>query len=118
MEYVLLAMVVATIGYYIVQGFKEETRPAPPMRDVGNGVKVPVCPKCQAQLVTVQRKGEAGLAGVLALLVGAVSVALMFVHILAGLVGIIVAVLIHLAGRTRETVLTCPACGTDARVIR
>lgn len=118
MEYVLLALVIATIGYYIAQGWREETRPAPPLRDVGHGVKVPVCPQCKVPLITRQRKTGSGRAGLLALLVGGMALALLLVHLIAGLVGLALAVLIHLAGKSQETVLTCPACGADARILR
>ena len=118
MEYVLLAMVIATIGYYLHQGYHDATRPPPTLRDIGGGIMQPVCARCHAKLVPVARKQGGGLADVLAIGLGILGVVVLIAHLLAGLALLALAALVHYAGKSAITVLTCPACGQDDRILR
>lgn len=118
MEYVLLALVLAVIGYYLHQGYAEATRPPPTLRDSGGGIMEPVCGKCQARLVTVTRKQGGGLATVAAIALGLLGLIVLLANWIAGLVVLLLAGLVHQAGKPTVTVLTCPACGQDDRILR
>ena len=115
--YVVLAMILAWIGFRVWEGYQRETAKPLPMRDGGNGIMEPVCPRCQSRLMPVQRKQGGGVAGVLALLVGAFGAVLLIYNIIAAAVVIVVALLINQAGKSFCTVLTCPACGQDAKTL-
>ena len=115
--YVILAMIVAYIGFRIWEGYKRETAKPLPLRDAGNGIMQPVCPRCHTGLVMLQRKDGSGLAGVLALLVGLFGLVLLLINWIAGGVVIVIALLINMAGKSTANVLTCPACGHDAKTL-
>jgi len=115
--FVILAMFIAYMGFQIWQGYRRETTPPLPLRDTGNGIMQPVCPRCHAGLVTLQRKESSSLVSVLAFLVGVIGIGLILINWLAGGVVIIVALLINMAGKSTATVLTCPACGHDAKTL-
>lgn len=118
MEYVLLAMVLAFIGYYLHKGYAEATRPPPTLRDGGGGIMEPVCGKCHARLVTVTRKQGGGLAAVIAMVLGLFGLAALLANWIAGLAVILLAAIVHHLGKPSVTILTCPACGQDDRILR
>lgn len=118
MEYVLLAMVIATFGYYLYQGYSDATRPPPTLRDSGGGIMEPVCARCHAKLVPITRKQGGGVADVFALGLGILALAVLIAHLLAGIVLLALAVGVHYLGKSAVTVLTCPACGQDDRTLR
>jgi uncharacterized protein YbaR (Trm112 family) len=109
--FVILLFVLAYIGFFGWRGYVEAQRPPAPLRDAGNGVMEPVCPYCNARLVTATRKGGMGLTGVLARLLALIGVVALLFNWLAGGILLILAVLLGMAGKSTETVLTCPACG-------
>lgn len=119
MEYigglVLGLPLLAWAGWQIYQGYLNEQRPPLTLRDNGSGIMEPVCAHCQTRLVSVNRKTGSGAAGLFALLIGLVGIVVFLFHWLAGLVVIGLAVLINHAGKGQETVLTCPACGQEAK---
>lgn len=115
--WVILILVVAWAANQIWQGYRRETAPPLTMSDNGHGVMDPVCPRCQARLVAVQRSTSSGLASALAILIGLAGIILILFNWIAGGVIIILAILIHMAGREKQTALTCPACRTDARIL-
>jgi hypothetical protein len=110
LEFVVIAAL-AYFGYAIWQGYTEAEKPPLPMMDPGSGILEPVCPHCKARLVLVQRKSGGGLAGVMALLIGLAGVFALFFNWIIGLVAIILAVLISMAGKSQRSVLACPAHG-------
>lgn len=118
MEYVLLAMVITTFGYYLYQGYSDATRPPPTLRDSGGGIMVPVCARCHAKLVPIARKQGGGLADVLAIGLGILGIVVLLAHLIAGLALLALAIVIHYAGKSAVTVLTCPACGQIDRTLR
>lgn len=118
MEYILLALILAAIAYYIHQGYSEATRPPPTLRDAGAGIMEPICARCHARLMPVTRKQGGGLADVLAIGLGILAVIVLLAHLLAGLALLGIAVLVHYLGKSTVTVLTCPACGQDDRILR
>ena len=116
MEYIIASLVIAWVVGIIYRGYQESTSAPLPLRDNGHGAMEPVCPHCSTKLVTVTRKGGIGLTGVLgwlSLLAGA-AVFLLF-NWLAGSVVVIVGILLVMLGKSTETMLTCPACGKDAK---
>jgi len=117
MEYVLLSMVIAVIGYYLYQGYADATRAPPALREV-NGVRQPICARCQAQLIAVTRKQGGGLADVAAIVLGLLGVVVLLAHWIAGAVILLLALLLHFAGKSTVTALVCPACGQEDRLIR
>lgn len=116
MEYVIAALVAAWVLNLIYQGYKNEMAPPLPMVDNGHGAKEPICPTCAAKLVTVTRKGGIGLTGVIGWLVlFSGLLVLLAINWLAGGGMLIVGILLVILGKSTETVLTCPACGKDAK---
>jgi len=118
MEYVLLAMVIATFGYYLHQGYSDATRPPSTLRDSGGGIMEPVCAKCHAKLVPIARKQGGGLADVLAIGLGILGITVMIAHLIAGLALLALAVGAHYLGKSSIIVMTCPACGQIDRTLR
>jgi len=115
--YVMLFMIVAWIAFRIWEGFMRPNAEPLPMRDGGNGIMEPVCPFCDARLVALQRRRHSLPVGVLAWLMLLIGIVLFLFHWLAGLAMIVVAILINLAGKSAQTVLACPACGTDVKTL-
>lgn len=115
--YLVLLAVLAYIGYWAWRGYHEAESPALPMRDTGNGVMEPVCPYCNARLITITRRSGSGLLGVLAILLGVVGFVLLLVNWIAGGIMLIFAVLLGMAGKSNNNVLTCPACSKYQKII-
>lgn len=80
-------------------------------------MKEPICPHCQARLVTVTRNNNSGIVATLAILVGMSGLVLILFHWIIGGIVLIIALLINAASKGKQTVLTCPACRTDARIL-
>lgn len=112
----ILIVVLVWAGKSIYEGYRRETAPPLPLMDNGHGLMEPVCPTCKARLVTVQHKDGGGLATVIsAAVILAGVVVLVGVNWLAGLVMILLGVVIHHAGKSTRTVLTCPVCRAEVR---
>ena len=112
----VLVMVIAWAANAIYSGYRDSTAPPLTLIDNGNGMKEPVCPDCKTRLVTMTRRTESVLVGLVAwvFMLGGGAM-LLFVHWLAGLVAILLGVVINSAGKGDETVLTCPSCQKDIR---
>ena len=54
--WVVLVAVLAWVGNVIYQGYKAEKAPPLTLADNGHGMKEPICPACQARLVTITRE--------------------------------------------------------------
>ncbi len=117
MEWFLLALILSFIGYHIYVGYQRETTPPVPLKDNGTGIMEPVCAACQAKLITITRDQGGGLSTTFARLFGVIGVVTLLFTPIVGVIVLILAVLIAIAGKSRQTVLTCPACGKDARII-
>lgn len=116
--YALLAGLVAWAAYQIIDGYHQGDPPPLTTVDDGQGGQTPICAHCRTRLVTLQRRASLSLAGVLGgLLVFGGLLTLLF-NWLAGLLLIGLGALLAHFGRGTRTVLTCPACGTDARILR
>lgn len=113
--WVVLAMVLAWVGFTMYEGYRRETAPPLPMADNGHGMREPVCPTCQARLVTVTRSARGPVAGLLGWGVIAGAMLAMLFSWLAGLLLLLLGVVVLLAGKTQATVLMCPACRADVR---
>lgn len=114
--WIILLIVLAWAGYAVYQGYRKETAPPLPTVTTGDGLKVPICPHCSTRLITMERHAHGAIASVFGGLVFALGLIFMLLaHLVGGLVILAVGVLIILAGKYRHTVITCPACGKDAR---
>lgn len=111
----IILMVAAWVVNIFLGGYKDATAKPLPMRDNGHGAMEPICPACSAKLVVLTRKGGMGLTSVIAIFLALIGVIVLLFHWLAGFVVLILAVLLGMAGKNTETVLTCPACGQDAK---
>lgn len=115
MEYFIGTLVIIWILYILHQGYAREMRPPLTLRDTGNGIKEPVCSRCQTRLVAVNRSKSNWAADVFSVLFGLVGVVLILFNWIVGGIILILAVIIALSGKGRITVLICPACGTTER---
>lgn len=114
----ILILLIAWAGNLIYQGYREETAKPLPMKDMGNGVMEPICPQCHARLVSLQRKEQNALASIVSwLLILSGIFAVLFVHWIVGLVITAIGIIVNVSGHTQHTVLTCPACGADAKIL-
>lgn len=114
--WVVLALVLAWVGFTLFDGYRRETAPPLPMADNGHGMREPVCPTCQARLVTVTRASRGPVAGLFGWgVVVAGALLAMALNWLAGLLVLLLGAVVLLAGKTQATVLMCPACGVDVR---
>lgn len=114
----IFALVAIWIVYIIWQGYQAEATKKPiTLKDGGQGIMEPVCPQCQARLVTVTRPASNWAADVFSMIFGLAGVVLILFNWIAGGITLILAIIIALAGKGKTTVLTCPACGQDARTI-
>lgn len=69
------------------------------------------CPACKAEeLVAIERAPSVSAAGILGVLIALFGLFVMLFHIVGGLLIIIVAVLISMAGRRKIAEMVCPAC--------
>jgi hypothetical protein len=119
MGYIILALVVAWAAFVIRQGNTQENAPPLTMADNGHGMNVPVCSQCRAGLVTLNRTADNPLIKLVAVAFGVGGIAAMlFFNIIAGMVALILSVILNYASKSKQTVLTCPACGKDARILQ
>lgn len=114
---ILFLAVAAWVIYQIIQGFAGENAPPIPMVDTGSGVREPVCPQCSVRLIVISRDTRSITASVLAKLVGLSGLVLILFNWGAGGILLILAILISMVGKKKQTVLTCPSCGNDVRVM-
>lgn len=114
---ILFLAVAAWVIYQIIQGFNSENAPPIPMVDTGGGIREPVCPKCSVRLIVISRDTRSTAVGVFGMLVGLLGLVLILFNWLVGGIILILAILISMAGKKKQTVLTCPSCGNDARVM-
>lgn len=117
MEWIVGAIMIAIVVYPIWQGYQRETKPTMELRDNGQGFKEPVCKKCEVKLVTVSRETSSGLADLLAMAIGFIGLVLFLWNIVAGIIVLIFAALVHVIGKGKRTALTCPVCGQDASIL-
>jgi hypothetical protein len=117
MDYVIGLLILGWVGYIIAQGYMRENAPPLTMADNGHGVMEPICPECNARLVTITRSTGSGIAGGLALVVGLAGFVLFLFNWIAGGIVLILAILINMAGKGKKTVLACPSCQTDIRTL-
>jgi hypothetical protein len=120
MEWIIGAIMIAVVLYPIWQGYRQESSPRPPsieLQDDGHGIMEPVCPHCRTKLVSITRQTESWIAAILALLFGLVGVVLLLFNWIAGGVTLILAIIINMVGKGKQTALTCPVCGKDARIL-
>jgi hypothetical protein len=115
--YVILLAMLAYFGFQGWRGYIEAQKPAAPLRDIGNGVMEPVCPYCNSRLVTINRRGGLGFLGLVAILIGVIGFVLLLVNWISGAIVLILAVLLRMAGKSSQTVLTCPSCGRYDKTI-
>ena len=115
--YIVALLLLAWAAWHIYQGYLAEQHPPLTLRDNGHGLMEPVCPHCQARLIVVERKTSSGLVGLAALLLGLLGVTAFLFNWVVGSVVLILALLLNGAGKGRQTVLTCPACGSEAKRI-
>lgn len=112
-----VALLIGVLGwmvYTIWQGYQAENAPPVPLADNGNGAKVPICPKCSTVLITSTRKST-GFIGYIGAIV-AITGGIMFLFApIAGLLVAAFGLLVYALGKRHQTLLTCPACGHDAR---
>lgn len=118
MEYFIGGLVIAWVIYIIYQGYQDETAPPLTMKDDGHGIMVPVCARCSARLVTVDRKAPGGMRYIVGALLIVLGVASILFNIAAGIILMIVGALLVWWGKPTIRVLSCPACGTDAKILR
>jgi len=116
--YLVLLAVLAFVGFHIWRGYTDSQQPALPMRDAGNGVMEPICPYCNARLITINRRGGVGFLGVMAVLLGLFGFVLLLTNLIAGAIILILAVLLAMVGKASHTVLTCPACNRYEKTIK
>lgn len=115
---ILFLAVVAWIVYQVMQGFNDENAPKKvQMMDLGGGVREPVCITCKTRLVPVYRDARSGASSMLSVLVGLVGVIVILFNWMLGGIALIIAILIAIVGKKKQTVLTCPSCGQDAKVL-
>lgn len=118
MGYFIGALVLAWLFFVVYQGYVEQPKPPLTLKDAGGGIMEPVCAHCQTRLVSVSRKTQSGFVAAFAMLLGLVGAAVFLLfHWIAGSITIILAVIIHQAGKGTRSVLTCPACGRDAKTL-
>lgn len=109
-------LVAIWIAWMIFHGYRTRTAKPIPMRDDGHGVMEPVCPDCSAKLVAITRDGGASLTGVLGWLVLLAGLGvLLLANWLVGGMMVGVGMLLHIAGKSRITVLACPSCGKTVK---
>lgn len=116
--WLILLLLIAWAGNLIYQGYRKETAKPLPMKDMGNGVMEPICPQCHARLVSLQRKEHSVLASAISwLLILSGAFMVLFVHWIAGLIAVAIGIIVNATGHSQSTVLTCPACGVDAKTL-
>lgn len=75
------------------------------------------CPNCKnSELATKQTDAAVSLGGIVAALVFLAGAAVMLFNLVGGLLVMIVALLIGMAGRRKITTLVCPACRYSVRI--
>ncbi len=113
---ILFLIVGAWIAHILWRGYQDENRPPMRLADNGHGTKEPICGRCQTRLLAVQRQSNSLAAQLIAwLFILGGLIALIAVNWLAGMISILLGVVIYRTGKHSETVLTCPACGMDAK---
>jgi hypothetical protein len=114
--WVLLLGVFAWVVYVMAHGYRDETRPPLTLMDNGSGMKEPVCAQCATRLLRIDRPSRNLLVQLIAwifILVG--LLVLVAVNWLAGLLSILLGAVFNAASKRTTSVLTCPACGLDAK---
>lgn len=117
MEAIIGGIVLAWIVYELYKGYQQENAPPLPMVETSPGVREPVCPHCRAKLVTLTRSGGVGFVGILAWLVIAGGCVAILINWIVGGILLIIGILLAMVGKKKTTVLTCPACGKDAKTL-
>lgn len=63
-------------------------------------------------------ESQASFIGSPMILFGILGIVVLLAHLIAGLALLALAIVIHYAGKSAVTVLTCPACGQIDRTLR
>jgi uncharacterized protein YbaR (Trm112 family) len=116
----VLGVVVLWLLYMLHRYYQIKTRipdPPIPMRDTGNGVMQPVCPECQVTLVTLTRETGAAAESVTVWILALLGLGLLLVAPIFGILTLILAAIVGMNKKTRQSVLSCPVCGKDFKTL-
>jgi len=79
--------------------------------------KVASCSKCNVALVPIEKKKAVSLAGVVSVFLFLIGIASAFANVIVGILIMILALIIGAVGRGKKTIMVCPECGEQGRVL-
>lgn len=74
------------------------------------------CPKCNGELVPVERAPTVSIAGLIGAVVGVAGIIALFANPLLGIGLIVLGAVIGATMRRKKLVLICPRCKTETKV--